>query len=206
MPDPGDVAALRRRRGTIKGSLTHLHKTLKDLSRKSPDDPKTATLVSYHANRLESLNWEFKEYHSSIVDLLDDSDETAALTEQETQDQHDDEMANLTANLQSLIEVCSSTTTITPAVHDSPSYKLSSKRLAVLKVNLAHIVDEVDKAPCLNPDVCLLYHYEELLTDIKKELHDVSTTLLLSLDFTWRWWADGNVTVNLVRVNLVRAD
>ena len=129
MPDPGDVAALRRRRGTVRGSLTRLHKTLKDLSRKSPDDPKTATLVSHHAKRLESLDREFREYHSSIVDLLDDGDETAALTEQETLDQHDDEMVTLTADLQSLIDACGSTTTHTPAVHDSPSYKLSSKDL-----------------------------------------------------------------------------
>ena len=139
------------------------------------------TLVSHHAKRLESLDREFREYHSSIVDLLDDGDETAALTEQETLDQHDDEMATLTADLQSLIDACGSTTTRTPAVHDSPSYKLSSKRLAVLNENLTHIVDEVDKAPSLKPDVCLLHHYEEQLTDIKKELHDVSTTLL-SLD------------------------
>ena len=181
MSDPGGITTLRRRRGSVKESLTKLHKTFKDLSRKPPDDPKTATLVTYHTKRLESLDREFREFHCSIVDLLDDGDETAAQAEQEALDTHDDEMAILTADLQSLSDACSSTTTPTPAARDSPSYKLSSKRLAVLKENLTHIVNEVDKVPRLKPDVCLLHHYEEQLTDIKKELHDVSTTLL-SLD------------------------
>lgn len=72
--------------------------------------------------RLESLDTEFKQLHSSIIDLIDEKNGELLLKEQDTLDEHDEELSLLTVEMQQLIAACS-----TP----STSYrKLASRKLA----------------------------------------------------------------------------
>lgn len=88
MTDP--ARALSNKRGVVKASITCLNTRLAAVER-SPDLEEVLPTTS----RLQALVEEFKVHHYDIIDLLDDDDELDR--EQEVFDNHNDEVAQLTA-------------------------------------------------------------------------------------------------------------
>ena len=105
--DPRALSTQRKRRGVVKASIIRLGSRLKELESKV-EEPTTHDHVQRLATRLETLDAEFKTHHFTLIDLIDD-DET--LEEQETLDQHDDDVTTLAVRIQQLIMVSSATPT-----------------------------------------------------------------------------------------------
>ena len=82
------LAALRRRRGIIRSSITRLDKRIRELEDIS-DQPTTAAHARELAAKVETLGVDFKTYHLEIIDLMEE-DEEALEREQEILDDHDD--------------------------------------------------------------------------------------------------------------------
>ena len=74
----------RKRRGS---RLTRLSTRLKDLEGEA-GEPKTLELAQRMSQKLSDLDLEFRTYHHSLIDLIDD--EEALAKEQEVLDTHDD--------------------------------------------------------------------------------------------------------------------
>ena len=90
--DPRALSTQRKRRGVVKASITRLGSCLKELESKV-EEPTTHDHAQRLATKLETLDAEFKTHHFSLIDLIDD-DETLE-KEQETLDQHDDDVTTL---------------------------------------------------------------------------------------------------------------
>lgn len=102
--DPRALSTQRKRRGVVKASITRLGSRLKELE-SEVEEPTTHDHAQRLATRLETLDAEF----FSLIDLIDD-DETLE-KEQETLDQHDDDVTTLAVRIQQLIMVSSATPT-----------------------------------------------------------------------------------------------
>ena len=130
-----DLAALRRRRGAIKASVTKLTTKLTELETKE-FGPAIQAQAQQLSKRLENLDADFKMRHFAILDVLDDDDQLA--TEHDTLDNHDDEVADLSLRLQALLASTATTPlrSLSP-VHDSRSpsstYAVLERRSAQLQ-------------------------------------------------------------------------
>ena len=97
------LSSCRRKRGTVKGSVTRIRNCLKDLSKQ--DTGTSPSEVISHAklllNKLETLEADFEKCHSASIDLI----EEPRILDQEHKalDEHDDEVAALTVALQQLV-------------------------------------------------------------------------------------------------------
>ena len=160
----------KKRRGVVRASITKLTTKLKDLESKA-DQPGTFDLAQQAKKRLETLDSDFKTYHYSLVDPIDEKDEAALKNEQETLDNHDDEMAVLTIRVQQLITACAPTSDTNPC-------KIASRRLARLQKSLSSVDDSVKALTVDSDDAITLRQHEEQLADFKKELCDIRTSLL----------------------------
>ena len=98
----------RRRRGTVKASITRLTSKLSELERAS-DDPTTLGHTQRMLSKL-ALDRDYKTYHYSIIDLIaDDEDtETNLVKEQDELDNQDADVADLYARIEKLIDICKS--------------------------------------------------------------------------------------------------
>ena len=114
MTDPARALSnKRKKRGVVKASITRLNTRLAAVERLPDSEVRRLT------SRLQALVEEFKVHHCDIIDLLDDDDELER--EQEVFDNHDDEVAQLTACLEKLVSTCSSS--------DSNQPKIATKRV-----------------------------------------------------------------------------
>ena len=77
-------------RGVIRASITRLSTRLKDLEAKV-DQPTTLDLTQRMTQKLDTLDSEFKVHHFALVDVIDGDE--FLLKEQETLNEHDDEIA-----------------------------------------------------------------------------------------------------------------
>ena len=110
-----DLAALKRRRGAIKASITKLTTKIGDLEGKEPSLT-IRTQAQQLSKRLESLDGDFKTRHFAVIDVIDDEGQLAV--EQDALDKHDDELADLNLRLQVLMNPA---TTTPPPLSDSSS-------------------------------------------------------------------------------------
>ena len=106
--DPRALSTQRKRRGVVKASITRLGSRLKELESKV-EEPTTHDHAQRQTTKLETLDAKFKTRHFSLIDLIDD-DETLE-KEQETLDQHDDDVTTLAVRIQRLITLSSTTPT-----------------------------------------------------------------------------------------------
>ena len=90
--------------------------------------------------------------------------------EQETLDNHDDEMAVLAVRVQQLITACASSSDVNPR-------KIVSRRFAHLQKSLSSVSDAIKALPGESDDALVLRQHEEQLADFKK-LSDIWTSLL----------------------------
>ena len=159
----------KKRRGITRASITRFNTKLKDLESKA-DQAGTFDLAQQMKLKLESLDKDFKTYHYALVDLVDD--EATLASEQETLDNHDDEMAILAVRVQQLITLSASPSS------DTDPRKIASRRLARLQKSISSVKDAVTALKGDSDDAFVLRQYEEQLTDHKKELSDIRTSLL----------------------------
>jgi hypothetical protein len=166
------LANHKKRRGVVHASLTRLGTKLGELEG-STDQPDTLDLAKRLVNKLECLDAEYKTHHYSIVDLIDEEGDLAI--EQAALDAHDENIALLGIRIQRLITACSKSP-------DSDPHKIASKQLTThLKTRLSSVVDSISSMSPAADNTCLLKQHEEQLSEFKKELSDVRTSLL-SLD------------------------
>lgn len=103
-----DAVALKRERGHIRASITHLSTRLTELEKKA-GDPSTLDLVSGMSQKLKTLDSAYRTCHIELVDTIETKNEVKA--EQEVLDNHDDEAARLFALIKQQIIAC------TPPTH-----------------------------------------------------------------------------------------
>ena len=169
-PDPSRaISNLRKRRGVVKASITRLAKNLRELEGRT-EEPSTLGLAQRMTQRLDTLDAEFKQLHSALIDLIDEKDEEPLQKEQDTLDEHDEELSLLTVQVQQLVATCSAPPT--------SARKLASRKLVQLQRSLTPLRDAVATLSGGTDDVCLLRHHEEQLSELKKELRDIGADLL----------------------------
>ena len=166
-----NTSTLRKRRGIVRASITRLTNRLKDLE-SDTDKPTALDLTQGMTRKLEALDLEFRTHHHALIDLIDE--EETLLTEQQTLDEHDDVIAELSARIQQLANAC------TPS-SNPPLRKIASRGLSHLKKALSSVRTAIASSEEGSMDVCLLRQYEEELSDCKKQLADVRNSLM-SLD------------------------
>ena len=162
----------KKRRGIARASITRFGTKLKDLESKA-DQPGTFDLAQQMKRKLETLDNDFKTHHYALVDLVDDKDETTLEHEQETLDNHDDEIAVLTVRVQQLISACTRASS-----GDANPRRIASRRLSHIQKSLSSVDDAIKALTGDSDDTFVLHQYEEQLTDYKRELSDVRTSLL----------------------------
>ena len=107
-----NTSTLRKRRGIVRASITRLTNRLKDLE-SDTDKPTALDLAQGMTRKLEALDLEFRTHHHALIDLIDE--EETLLTEQQTLDEHDDVIAELSARIQQLANAC--TPSSNPPLH-----------------------------------------------------------------------------------------
>ena len=85
-----DLSALKRRRGTIKASITKLTTKIAELESKEPG-PTTLPLTQQFTKRLEKLDDDFKTRRFAIIDVLEDEGQLAE--EQDVVGTYDEELS-----------------------------------------------------------------------------------------------------------------
>ena len=162
--DKANPSTLRKRRGVVRASITRLSTRLKELETKI-DQPTTLDLAHRMTQKLDTLDSEFKVHHFAL-----NGDELLS-KEQETLNEHDDEIAELAVGVNRLISLCVSTP-------DSNFHKVASRKLARIGKSVSAINEAIGSLSGSPDDVCLLHQHEEQLCDHKKELGDVRDSLL----------------------------
>lgn len=121
------------------------------------------------SQKLESLDTDFKLHHYAVVDALDD--EGTLAKEQETLDQHDNDIAWLAVRIEQLIAT-------SDLASESGTRKIALRRLSCVKSNLSAIRSAISELTGDPAETHLLHHYQEQLSDFKKELGDIRHSLL----------------------------
>ena len=100
MAEP-DLAALRRRRGTFRSSITRMSGKVEALVTGEPLNPKSKNFAQQYIKKLESYDSEFKIHHMAIVDMTTDVEQLAR--EQELLDKIEEDMIALIVKLEALL-------------------------------------------------------------------------------------------------------
>ena len=149
----------------MRASLTRLAARISELESKVRE-PTTPSLARQTAQKLETLDSEFKAHHFTVIDALDDEDTDGLEKEQEILDAHDDDVASLTSRIERLLETCSSAA-------DSGARKVSSRRLSQFETRLSTVNTAITALSGDPKEIHLVYLYQEQLSDFKKELGDI---------------------------------
>ena len=123
--------------------------------------------------KLEALESDFKIHHLSLIDLIDD-DETIE-KEDDVMGQMDEDILHLVVRLQQMIATCSSPSGTRAAT--SPR-DIASCRLQHVQRSISSMQDAISTLTDRSEDVHLLRHYEEQLSDLKKEAGDIRNMLV----------------------------
>jgi DNA repair exonuclease SbcCD ATPase subunit len=133
-----------------------------------------------HAQRLikklESLDAEFRVHHYSVVDLVTAEEELVG--EQDTIDQHDDIVEELSVRIQKLVSICSN-------LSEDPSAPRSihSRKLEHLDKDLSAINTAIDSLDPGTDHTCRLQLHQEQIADFRRKLADIRDGLLaMNLD------------------------
>ena len=112
-------------------------------------------------DKLENVDNDFKQYHYTLIELIDNDEETLE-EEQENLDKHDDKIAELVVSCKRLSSIC----TVSSDVDD--------RKMKHLHKGLSIVKDSIVK----HPDLYVLCQHEEELRDYKKKFSDVKNDLL----------------------------
>ena len=159
----------RKRRGIARASITRLTTRLRDLETKV-DQPATIDHAKGMLQKLDGLGAEFLSHHHGIVDLTEDED--ALRREQETLNEQDDLLAELSVRITRLIGRCTAV--------DATPRKITARKLSHIKKAISHISSAIAALIGDPDDKYLLLQFEEQFIDLKKELSDIRRDLLSS--------------------------
>ena len=134
------------------------------------DKPTSLDLAEQLSVKVEKLDSEFKAYHFSLIDLLEDDE--ALEKEQEILDYHDEEISALTIRIKQLTKACDS-------VHDSSHCKTASRSLLHIRNTLYSIKGKVGLLTSEHDNFAILHQYEEQICDLKIEFADIRKSLML---------------------------
>ena len=169
-PDPRELTKLRRRRGVVRASLTRLESRVQELERLS-DQPSTVDYAKHLAEKLETLDAEFKSHHLQLIDMIGEDDDDTLEKEQDVLDNYDDQVTDVSIRLKRLYSV-----TVSPTMADH--LKLFSRKLIHLKGNITSVRDTIETLPADHDDMALLEEYQAQLLDYKTILTAIQTELL----------------------------
>jgi hypothetical protein len=164
------VSGARKRRGTIRSSITRLINRLTILEGKTAE-PSTFDLAQDMVIKLSDLDKDFRAHHFQLLDLIDEADEEALGKEQEELDKLDDAMDDANTRVKLLILTSSSSA-------NSPKRLALARRQSQLQKSLTSIHDAVAPLRAATVDVCLIRQFEERLQACKIELKELSTSFL----------------------------
>ena len=136
------------------------------------EEPDTNDHAQRLSIKLETLDAEFKTHHFAVIDLIDDDGTLGR--EQETLDQHDDDVTSLAVRLQKLITASSATPT------NSDHRKVLTRKLQHMEKSVTVMSENVSSLSSRPEDVCRLQQHEEQLSDYKKDLAEIRNSLLSS--------------------------
>ena len=159
--DARAISNRRKRRGVVRASITRLGTRLKEHEDKV-EEPTTHDLAKRLAAKLETLDAKFKAHHFSLIDLI--NDERTLGKEQETLDQHDDDVTALAVRIQQVNMISSATPT------NLDQHKPLSHKLQHLDKNLSLVSETIKTLSSRPEDVCPLQQHEESYLTIRKIL------------------------------------
>lgn len=169
------VAALRRKRGVIRGSITRI-KNRVDVLRTQEDKSEVTAIARQLGKKLESLTSEFKELHYSVLDALEPEEDF--VREQRTFDEVDDEITQLQIDIEALMSISA-----TSATDNNKEKKALLRKLMRMRKNL----DLVSKVIVSDEelDTHTLLEYATELSQHKQDLKNIHEQILtLDLDET----------------------
>ena len=168
MSDPKAVETARRRRGFHRGIITRLTKKLTDLESRSGDPAIHATAKQLHKS-IETADTDFKRQHLSLLELLETPEDLAK--EQAVLDEFDEIVDNLFARIDQLLS--SSAAVVGPDPH-----QIATKRIRRLENSISAAASEIEKLEKAPSDICIVQQREEQLSDFKRELSDITKSLI----------------------------
>ena len=168
--DKRALTNLHKRRGVVKASITRLETRLSAME--STPDEDTVDNARQLLAKLRTSDSDFKEFHMSMIDLIDDEDDV--LAEQTVLDNHDDLITSMTLHVQKLITL----------VNPAPDGRVDNRRILARKLRqiqerLSATSDAVSVLTGDSKDIHRLQLHEEQMGDNKR---DLSATKLISLD------------------------
>ena len=148
------TSGVRKRRGTVRSSITRLLNRLAALEGKATE-PSTFDLAQDVAKRLGELDQEFRKHHDQLLDLIDDADESGLKSAQKELDAHDDIIDDANMRIRQLLSISSSSA-------NSPKRKVLSRQQSQLEKAVNAIREAVIHLTSTS-DICVIRHYEERL-------------------------------------------
>ena len=170
-----EAANLRKKRGTVRASITRLTTRLHTLEagEKGPTTPMQARQMR---GRLESLDSDFKTYHFALIDTLHEEDEEGLTREQAILDQHDDDIADISIRIEALL-LTTAPEPDTRSVTDDRRV-IATRRLKQLQERLTTTDTAISSLSADVNDVYQAYLHQDELTDFKRELSHVRSEVV----------------------------
>ena len=159
-----DLSTLKKRRRVSHASNTCLTTRVREAETRK-DDLGIADRSEKLKENLESLDTDFRNHHFAIIDLL--KEESDLEREQTVLDQHNNEVLNLTTQLDLLIN-----TSPRPQPSMLSVTKTAGRRLKHLCKSFTKVSDAVGKLTETD-DVCLIHLHDEQLNKFKCQLEDI---------------------------------
>ena len=162
-----ELTKLRRRRGVAKGSITRIETRLAELEGNS-SRPNVHDSARQMLAQLKEHDTDFKRTHLTLIDLIEDED--ALFDEQATLDDHDDQVASLTVRILALTDVTN------PTTREVSAREVLTRRCDRLESRFTETNTALTSLT--HEDVCRVQQYQEQLLDFKKEIAEISNSLL----------------------------
>ena len=163
-----DLTSKKRRRGTAKGSITHIFNRLSNLE-KDPPTPATFNTAKHLLKRLNNASEEFIECHRKVVDLIED--DTALANEQDQLDEVLDTVGDCSVRLMALVD------SIESRPRDADEQRVIGRKLARLEKLLIGAKEAIKSWAGRTVEIPVLKQHEEQLQDYKRELAEVNSKL-----------------------------
>ena len=113
---PPKVLNPRARRKVVRASVARIETKIPGWEEKEILTDKDRQAIIRSLKRLQELNEEFRTYHYSIIELMED--EAVLAEEQQTLDECENKVDDLTGRLEDLIKVAEPVLTRTPVIDD----------------------------------------------------------------------------------------
>ncbi|XP_064397632.1 uncharacterized protein LOC135344358 [Halichondria panicea] len=161
--DPREITKLKRRRGVVRASITRIRTKTRELE--GTESPNQGDAAKHIAEKLDSLDTDFRRLHLELVDLLDD-DELLS-NEQDILDEVDDNIIDLKMRLLPIMKL---TTNL------KSERGLVSRKLAHFHGALRSIDEAISSLD--SPDKHVLIQHKEQLIDTKRNLRGIHDNLM----------------------------